>query len=67
MMAKINGIQRLLVLSEEKFMHTDNCFMSIKKILLLPDGNFLFCLQFHYFFGEKNTEGLKKKKSLYWL
>lgn len=48
-------------------MHTINCFMFIKRNVLISEGKFMFCLQHNYIFGEKNTEKLRQKIPPYWL
>lgn len=46
--------------SEEKFIYTlTTQLFYVDNILLLPEGNFPFYLQFHYFFGgERNIEDI---------
>lgn len=46
---------------KKKSMHTINCFMFIKRNVLISEGKFLFRLQLNYIFGEKNTEKLRQK------
>lgn len=42
--------------------HPCNCFMFIKNILLLPEGNFQFYLQFHFSLGERKLRMPKPNK-----